>query len=164
MLTIATNIVVSVAFLSRLQLVLTLGNLDQSACRHPLSDGLSYWQEAQLLIFLGYLNQNNKYTVNKSPLILHAMESKDGNNAKLLAASPFFSTGTKYYFVFFCSKKLSFISQDHDKSHDSVMHERRNSFDDHRHAFPSPSSLSSSPTNNQRVRIKVCFLCSIDTD
>lgn len=39
---------------------------------------------------------------------------------------------------------------DHDKNHDSDMHERRNSFDDHRHAFPSPSSLSSSPTNNQR--------------
>ncbi|KAL9963477.1 hypothetical protein ACROYT_G026988 [Oculina patagonica] len=39
---------------------------------------------------------------------------------------------------------------DHDKNNDSDMHERRNSFDDPRHAFPSPSSLSSSPTNNQR--------------
>lgn len=44
--------------------------------------------------------------------------------------------------------------QDHDKNHDADMHERRNSFDDHRHPFPSPSSLSSSPTNNQKVRIE----------
>ena len=50
----------------------------------------SYTQEAQVLIFLCYLNQSNKYTVNKSPLILHAVESEDGNNAKLIAASPFF--------------------------------------------------------------------------
>lgn len=40
---------------------------------------------------------------------------------------------------------------DHDKNHDADMHERRNSFDDHRHPFPSPSSLSSSPTNNQKA-------------
>lgn len=55
-------------------------------------------------------------------------------------------------------KVILIISQDHDKNHDSDMHERRSSFDDHRHAFPSPSSLSSSPTNNQRVRINVRFL------